>query len=167
MNLLLVCLKIFFARIADVSLGTLRMLLTVKEKKFLAMIAAFFEVTIWFLVAREALNEAQQSIFVVLAYAGGFAVGTFVGSIISSRVITGNLKVQVITKYNEDIIDTIKKEGFGVSGIPTHDKKLMLILEINKKDYNKLKKLIYTIDDRAFISVNETKYIENGFFLKK
>ena len=46
MEVLLLCLKIFFARICDVSLGTARMILEKKKKRFLAMITAFFEVTI-------------------------------------------------------------------------------------------------------------------------
>lgn len=168
MEVLLLCLKIFFARICDVSLGTVRMILVVKEKRFLAMITAFFEVTIWFLVAKEAINNAGNNPFVVLAYAGGFAVGTFVGSYVSSRIINGKLKVQVITKDNStNIIDEIKKKGFGVSAVLTHDNKLMLLMEIDNKKYSELKSIIQEFDETAFITVNETKYVENGFFQKK
>jgi len=168
MDILLLCIKIFFARILDVSLGTYRMMLTVKEKRFSAMIVAFFEVTIWFLVAKEAINKASNNPYIVLAYAGGFAVGTYIGSLISSKIIEGKLKVQVMTKDNNtEIVDKIKNEGFGVSAIPTHNNKLMLLIEVDKNDYNKLKKIIDAYDSTAYISVNEIKYVENGFFKKK
>lgn len=160
------CVIIFFARILDVSLGTIRMVLVIKEKRLFAMLVAFFEVSIWFLVAKEAISNIGNNIFVVISYAGGFSVGTFVGSTISSKVITGKLKVQVITKQNSEIIDKIKESGYGVSAIPTHDKKLMLILEVDKKKYPDLKKLLEKLDPQAFISVTETKFVENGFFIK-
>jgi len=168
MNTLVLCLKIFFARIFDVTLGTTRMILTVKEKRVYAMIVGFIEVTVWFLVAKEAITNAGNSLYVVFSYAGGYAVGTFVGSFLSSKIIDGKLKVQVITQNNDlDVLDKIKDAGFGVSAIPTHDNKLMLIIEVDKKHYPKLKKLIDKIDDKAFISVNETKYVEKGYFQKK
>lgn len=160
------CLTIFFARILDVSLGTMRMILVVKEKRLFAMFVAFFEVTIWFLVAKEAISNIDSSPFIVISYAGGFAVGTFVGSFLSSKLITGKIKVQVITKHDLEIIDKIKDAGYGVSVVPTLDKKLMLILEVDKKKYPKLKKLLEKLDPQAFISVNETKFVENGFFIK-
>ena len=161
------CLKIFFARIFDVTLGTTRMILTVKEKRVYAMIIGFLEVTVWFLVAKEAITNAGNSLFVVFSYAGGYAVGTFVGSFLSSKIIDGKLKVQVITKNNVEIINKIKEAGYGISAVPTHDKKLMLIIEVDKNKYPKLKKLIEKLDDSAFISVNETKYVERGYFQKK
>ena len=40
----------------------------------------------------------------------------------------------------------------------------MLIMQINKKDYNKLEKLIKKLDNKAFIVVNETKMVLNGYF---
>ena len=46
----IICLKIFLARIVDVSLGTIRTVLVVKGKNLTPAIVAFFEVLIWFVV---------------------------------------------------------------------------------------------------------------------
>ena len=35
---------------------------------------------------------------------------------------------------------------------------------IDKKHHNNLKNIIKQIDNNAFIVINETKYVENGFF---
>ena len=56
MTTLLLCLKIFFARILDVSLSTIRTVFVLKGKTPIVASLAFLEITIWFLVAREALN---------------------------------------------------------------------------------------------------------------
>ena len=44
MTTLLVCVKIFFGRILDVSIGTVRTVISVKGQKFAASVLAFFEV---------------------------------------------------------------------------------------------------------------------------
>ena len=54
---LLLCIQIFIARILDVSLGTVRVMLISKEKSKIAFFVAFVEVFIWFIVARSALSE--------------------------------------------------------------------------------------------------------------
>lgn len=164
MILFLTCLKIFFARMIDVCLGTIRTVNIVKGHKFTAMIIAFIEVMIWFVIAREALNSVFDSWFIPISYAGGFATGTFIGTFLSNKLIGGHLTLNVITsKINQKNIDLIKKRGFGVSIINTQDNKSMLLIEIDKKHLNELKELIKSIDSSAFIIVNETTYVHNGF----
>lgn len=166
MDLLLLCLKIFFARILDVSLGTLRTIITVKGKNLYAAMIGFIEICIWFVIVREALNTDETSIFVMLSYAGGYATGTYIGGLISGKVIKGTLSVQVITS-NLDIVNIIRKNGYAVSvmnikGQEEKDK-YMLYIEVNNKSYEHLKNLIKNNDNKAFIVVNETKYVQNGF----
>lgn len=169
MELFLLCLKIFIVRIIDVSLGTVRTLITVKGKNFLAAMVGFFEVFVWFLVVREAINTDSNSIFIVIAYSGGFATGTFLGGILSDKLIKGNLSVQVITSNKDKkMIDTIRKEGYAVSimnikGLDEEKDKYMLFIEINKKRLGHLKEIIKKLDQKAFIVVNETKYVQNGY----
>lgn len=166
MTLFLLCLKIFCARILDVSLGTLRTIITVKGKNLYAAAIGFIEICIWFTIVREALNTNEQSWFIMLAYAGGYATGTYIGGIISKKVIKGTLSVQIITN-NLTLVDVIRKEGYAVSVMNIHgqdeENKYMLYIEINSKTYNDFRKLIQKNDNKAFIVVNETKYVQNGF----
>ena len=77
--MLIICLKIFLVRIVDVSLGTVRTIFMIKEKKVVAALIAFVEVFIWFVIVQEALSLLEKNMFVAVAYAGGFSVGTFIG----------------------------------------------------------------------------------------
>jgi len=169
MNVLFLCLKIFFARILDVSLGTVRTILTIKEKKILSSLFGLFEVSVWFIVVKEALNTDLDSIFIPISYAAGFAAGTYLGGLISEKFISGNLGVQIVTSgKDKKLIKKVRDNGFGVSVIDVnrHDKeahKYMLYVEINKKRINELKKLIKSLDEKAFIVVSETKYVQNGY----
>ena len=90
MEVLFLCLKIFFVRILDVTMGTFRTILTVKSKPVQACLIGFIEALIWFLVVKEALNTDSDSIFIALAYAGGFATGTYLGGKLSQKLISGN-----------------------------------------------------------------------------
>ena len=42
----------------------------------------------------------------------------------------------------------------------------MLFVEINNKRFNHLKKIVKKEDPKAFIVVNETKYVQNGYIKK-
>ena len=169
MEIALVCLKIFLARVTDVSLGTMRTILIVRGEKIKGAVIAFFEVFIWFLIAKEALNTNINSILIPIFYAGGYSCGTLLGSTISNKFIDSLIGVQVITKemYSVSMIEEIRKNGFGVSALElknTHDdtKKDMLIIELNRSKLKDLTKIIRSIDATAFVIINDTKYIQNG-----
>ena len=170
MELLMLCIKVFSVRILDVSLGTMRTIVTVKGKTKTASLIGFVEVLIWFLVVREALNTDIESIWIAISYAGGYATGTLIGGYLSNKFIQGNFGVQVILSENNDsIIDTIRKEGYAVSVIDVkgQDKdkeKYMLFIEIDKKRFDHLRNLIKELDEKAFIVVNETRMVQNGYF---
>ena len=110
MTTLLLCLQIFFARILDVSISTVRTVYVLKGKTSIVATLAFLEITIWFLVAREAINVENINIWIVLSYSGGYTTGTIVGTFISKKFIKGNLGLEVISTK-------IKEENGKVDGI--------------------------------------------------
>lgn len=165
--MLFLCLKIFFVRIMDVSLGTIRTIMTVKGRSLIASLIGFIEVTIWFLVVKEAINTDSNSLWIVISYAGGYATGTFIGGRLSEKLISGTVGVQaILSSQNDEIIKIIREHGYAVSVMDVkgqNDKKYMLFIEINKKRLHHLQELIKELDERAFIVVNETKYVMNGY----
>lgn len=168
-QLLYICIKIFLARIVDVSLGTIRTVLVVKGKNITPAIVAFFEVLIWFYAAREALSTNIDSVLIPIFYSGGYAAGTYIGTFISNRFVEGLIGVQVITESSLEpkMLKEIRKSGFGASVIDlknTHEKpkKDMLIIHLNKSKLKKLTKIIRKNDPDAFVVINENKYIQNG-----
>ena len=164
MELLLLCIKIFFARIIDVSLGTIRMVYIIKEQRIIATIIAFFEVLIWFEISRESLNNNINSIIIPIAYASGYSAGTYIGTFISTKFVQGNVLINVISStITNKNINELKKNKYGVSVINMCNNKKMLMIEIDKKRINELKSLILKYDKKAFIIINDTKIVQNGF----
>lgn len=164
--MILLCFKIFFARILDVSLGTVRTIFTVKGKNLIASMIGFVEICIWFTIVREALNTDETSLWIMFSYAAGYATGTYIGGILSNKIIKTNFSVQVITG-NVALAELLRGEGYAVSLIDIKGQeekdKYMLFIEIRHKNLDHLKEFIRKNDDKAFIVVNETKYVQNGF----
>lgn len=167
MEIVILCIKIFFVRIIDVSLGTFRVINVVKGKKVFASFVGFIEVLIWFLIVKEALNTDINSIWIAISYSLGFAMGTFIGGLLSDKFIRGTLSLQIVLSENDEkVIDEIRKNGYAVSvmNIKGQEKeRFMLLMEIDKEHLNHLTTLIKQLDPKAFIIVNETKMVQNGF----
>ena len=174
MTVFLLCLQIFLFRIVDVSMGVVRTIMLVKRKTYLAALIGFIEVLIWFLIVRNALNSDEQSIFVAIAYALGFATGTLVGGLLSKKFIRIKINVQVITSgRNDTMIKAIRTSGFPATVLEAlgsgddKSKRYLLYIEIENKNFNKLKELILNLDPNAFIFANELTSAVNGFFYEK
>ncbi len=159
------CIQIYFARILDVTLNTIRTFYTLKGKSIISTIISFFEVLVWFLVAREALNINLNSAWIPISYALGYATGNLIGSFISNNYIKTEINVTVITKKNNNLIDILRDNDYEISIIDLKNsfdniKKQMLIIETNKKDYKRLVHIIKSFDINSYIMVSDIKKIE-------
>ena len=156
---------IFFARVADVSLGTFRTIVIFRGHKFLAAFIGFFEIIIWVVAASQVLTNLDHW-YLAVAYAGGFAVGNFVGMWIESRFAIGNELIRCIS-FNRDVLaEMLRNEGFKVvsfdgdmgEGNPVE---LLLIIE-KRRNVPSLIRLIKELDQTAVYSVSDVKSIYEG-----
>ena len=166
---IILCLKIFFARVLDVSLGTVRTLFLVRGKRTVASITGFVEIMLWFMVVRTAFNSDEASLLLAVFYAGGFAVGTYVGGLIANKLIKGTVTVQAVTSSRDDrVLEQIRAAGYALTVVNVNAseygaEKYMLFAEISGGNLAEFKSLVYSLDPGAFITVQETKYVYNGF----
>ena len=167
--MLLTCLSIFFARIIDVSIATFRTMIMVKKKSFITPILAFFEVFIWFMAARKALNTEINSIMIPICYSLGYATGTYLGGFLSRKFIKNINTIEVTTKKNnKKLINNLRSRGLALSIIElkesyNKENKDLIIIDVKSKLTGETIKLIKEIDDKAFIVVRDTKIVHNGF----
>ena len=167
MTTLFLCLKIFLARLIDVSLGTIRTVYTIKNKHLIASFIGLIEVIVWFLIVQEALTSTSNNFFIAFSYSIGFAVGTYLGGILSNKLINTKLSLQIIlNKKDDNIITKIRQAGYAVSiiNLISKDDKYMLYIQVDSKRYLQLINLLKKLDNKAFIVVNETKVVYNGYF---
>ena len=160
-------LIIFFARICDVSLGTMRIVFVSKGKKSLAPILGFFELFIWIVVINEIFKNAD-SIVCYFAYAAGYAAGNFVGMNIEERLALGSQLIKVFSaKDISPLQKSLNEAGFGatvVEGIGSTGKVKILYLVINRKTADHAKKILAEFDPMIFYVIEDVRLVKSGIF---
>jgi uncharacterized protein YebE (UPF0316 family) len=112
----LLCILIFALRICDVTLGTVRTVSIVKGYLALAVALGFFEVMIWILAVSQVISRINESIFLALAFAGGFAAGNAVGILVERRLAMGTAVVRIISNtHGPEIARAIREDGHDVA----------------------------------------------------
>lgn len=88
---------IFCARVVDVSLGTVRMISVNRGHRALAVALGFFEILIWVFAVSRVLAHLDR-VENIVAFAGGFAVGSAVGMTIEGRLAMGVQTLSFISR---------------------------------------------------------------------
>ena len=158
---------IFFARICDVSLGTLRIVFVSKGKKNIAPILGFFELFIWIVVINQIIKNAD-SIVCYLAYAGGYAAGNFLGMNIEERIAIGSQLIKVFSSKDvAPLQKSLNEAGFGttvVEGDGSAGKVKIIYLVINRKTFDQAKKILIDFDPSIFYVIEDVRLVKSGIF---
>lgn len=128
---------VFFARVTDVSLGTLRIIFTSRGKRNIAPLLGFVEVFIWIVVVAQIVSNVH-SFTAYVGYAAGFAAGTYMGLKIEEKLALGTLVLRIIlAQGGDELAQCLRKSGYGVT-------------IVNGEGATGAVKLLYTvIDQRA------------------
>jgi uncharacterized protein YebE (UPF0316 family) len=102
-SFVLLPLLIFFARILDVSINTVRIIYVLGGRKFTSTLLGFFESFIWLMAIRQIFEHLDNWICYV-AYPAGFAAGIYVGMIIEERIAYGKVIVRIITRKDVQVL---------------------------------------------------------------
>ena len=97
-HILLTGLFIFFARVCDVSIGTIRTIVTVQGRTTIAFCLAIVEISIWVLVAGKVINQIGEQPIWVVFYAFGYATGNVVGIKVEKKLAFGLIILKVLTR---------------------------------------------------------------------
>ena len=112
LNILLTGLIVFAARVGDVSIGTIRTILTVQGRTVISFFLAIIEITIWITVVSTVIHQVKEHPILIVFYAFGFATGNVVGIITERRLACGLIILKVITrKAGKSMADRLRKMG--------------------------------------------------------
>jgi len=162
-------LVVFFARILDVSLGTLRIIYIGKGMRMLAPLLGFVEVFIWIVVVSQLVKNVSN-LAGYFAYAAGFAAGNFVGMAIENRLAIGTLMVRVIVSRDTDsLINSLKDSGYGVTFFDaqgTSGPVKVIYTVIKRKELKDVVQRIQDCDPEVFYTIEEVRQSNKGVFHK-
>lgn len=159
-------LLIFSARVLDVSLSTIRMLLIVRGRKCPAAAVGFVEATVY-IVALGRIMQNLSDPLKILAYGLGFASGTLLGGFIEERLAIGHVSLQVIPSEGtaEELLKALRTTGYGVTvleGRGMTGMKMVLLVSTDRKTLARLTSLIEEFAPGSFVTVLETKDVVGG-----
>lgn len=155
---------IFFARICDVTLGTLRIVFVSKGDKTVAPILGFLEVLIW-LVAITQVMENLSNVASYLAWAGGFAMGNFLGLRVEQKLALGQMVVRVITVEPADkLISMLSGHGYRLTCVDargTRGKVSLLFMIVKRKKLQHVLDIIRNYNPQAFYSIEDVRSVSD------
>jgi uncharacterized protein YebE (UPF0316 family) len=163
-------LLIFFSRILDVSLGTLRFIFISKGYKFIAPVLGFFEVLIWILVMGQIVQNLTNVMYYI-AYAGGFAMGNFIGMLIDRKLSLGIVIIRVIFKKTDsDLLEYLRSKNYGITvieGKGATGKVRILFSVILRKEIDEFVSIVRKFKPNAFYSIEDVRFVSEGVFPAK
>jgi uncharacterized protein YebE (UPF0316 family) len=166
-SLVILPLVVFFARVVDVSLGTMRIIFTSRGKRKLAPLLGFVEVFIWIVVVSQVVKNVH-SLPAYIGYAAGFAVGTYIGMRIEERLAIGTLIIRIILpEEGERLAQQLRDAGYGVTvanGMGSGGEVKLLFTIIQRKNLGAVIEIIKSISPNVFFSVEELRSVQSGIF---
>lgn len=158
---------IFCARVADVTLGTMRIIFVSKGSRTWAPLLGFFEVLIWLLAMQQVFRNLDNWVCYI-AYAAGFAAGNLVGLMIENRIAMGRLALRIITRQDSRaLVRWFRSNGFGITIVNAQGVKGMvkiLFMIINRRDLPGIERKIRHFNPRAFYSIEDVRVANEGVF---
>lgn len=160
-------LLIFFARIADVSLGTIRIIFISKGFKVLAFLVGFFEVLIWLLAINQIWSDFSNPLL-LLAYAAGFATGNYVGIYLDEKISIGNSMIRIIViKNSKKLVNELKKNGYQLTVIDGHSadqntEVKMILVVVKRKELKNVLKILKKINPNSFFTIEDIRNVRKN-----
>ena len=158
---------IFFARILDVSLGTVRTIVVFRGRRLVAAVIGFFEIILWLMAAGQVLNNLHAW-YLIIAYAAGYGAGNYIGIWLESKIALGREMVSAISfRGDGGLAKLLRERGFRAIDVDVdmgHGSAADLVITVTRR--RRVPELIAAIieaDAEAQYSVSDVKWANEGF----
>lgn len=162
---------IFFAKIVEVTLATLRIMLVNRGEKIKGACIGFFEVMLWVIVVSQVLDGVSEDPIKLLVYCLAFALGNYIGVTIENKLAIGTACIQAVVAQDKqpELSDALREKGFGVTHIQGAGKDgpvQVLMIYLKRKCLDEATTLIRSYSPHALITVNDVRQLRNGYIRK-
>lgn len=167
-----VILLVFIAKVVEVTLTTLRIIIVQRGFKLPGAVLSFIEVLIWVFVASQVVKDVATAPLLGITYALGYAVGVYVGAFVEKKLAFGRVMLNVIIPLeSEEVVSTyIRNQKIGLTTIEAkgaNSDKLVLMLYTNRKNIDELKQSIMNLEPTALIAENDVVTVQGGTVPKR
>ncbi len=164
---LLGALLIFFLRLANMSLDTLRVMFIVRGGKLATWLLGFVQSVIFVIAFTYVLNDLSNPLNIT-AYAAGFATGNVIGMWVEERLAVGYVHLRIISPARGTaIVEHLRAAGYAVTEVAARGKDGMVTLiscSVRRKEVVDVDRLIREIDANAFVTAEDVRRVWRGFW---
>lgn len=161
-------LVIFFMRVVDVSLGTMRFLLVARGQRVPAALIGFVEILVWITAAGAAIQNLSSPLHLI-GYAGGFSVGTWAGVWLEERLALGTATVQAFCGEGDgNVVSALREMGIGATksmGEGLEGPVQIVSTVVQRQALPRVIATIESVDPDAFITVYDAR-VRRGWLPK-
>ena len=163
--LLGVPLLIFLARVLDVGLGTLRIALVARGHRGLAPLIGFFESLVWLVAISQVVQHLDKAVH-YLAWAAGYAAGTWIGLVLEEKLAFGLLAVRIITDDDATaLLEDLEGAAFDATSFVARGLKgrvRLIFSVIRRRDLRRFEEIVKKRSPDAFVSVSDVRSAKEG-----
>lgn len=134
----MIYLLIFVAKVLEIALGTLRMIVIANGKKWLGAFLQLANALVWIFSTGAVLTGINDDWLKIAIFAIGSFAGSYVGCYIEEKLAMGSNLLTCVTSYqNPDLADTLRTSGYAVTILKGFgmeaEKNIYLIMTPRKK----------------------------------
>ena len=144
MNAVLLTFAIFFAKVAEVALSSLKCIFLSKGKRWLATLFSFMEILIWAFVASGIITSLKTNLWWLFAYCFGYTAGVYIGSWIDAKMALGTICLNIVINFEDEkaAVELLEREGFSYTLFYGEGRETQSVL------------VMVVADKRKFIAIN-------------
>jgi len=160
---------IFFGKIVEVTVATVRMVLINRGERLQGSILAIADILLWLLITGTVLTGFQDDIWKVVVFTVAFAVGNYIGSWLEGKLAFGLSSIQVIVPYESDVqclLESLWAHNFAVTvmeGEGRRGKRKILLIHLKRKRIATAVRLVQDNMENCMITVNDVKAVRGGY----
>ena len=160
-------LLIFFMRVIDMSLDTVRLIMTVRGRKLLAGGIGVAQALVFILAVSAVLN-GPLTVGNVLGYSLGFGAGVMLGTYFEERLAVGHSMFRIYSPaHGHDIAEALRAAGHAATEFPAIGRDGTLVVvncAVSRRNASAVRAVIEGVDPGAFVTVDEVRPMQGGYF---
>ena len=160
METVLISLAIFVARLADQSIGTMRIMFLMRGKRAISGMLGFFESGIWLLAVSQVVSNVDQPLKVI-AFAGGFGAGTALGGTVERWLAIGKGVLRIVAPFDSPQASVaLRQAGFAVTDLNAEGRNGPVRLAFSvvpRKRKQEALDIVRTVNPEAFVTFEDVE----------
>jgi uncharacterized protein YebE (UPF0316 family) len=162
---------IFFGKILEVTVATVRMVLINRGERTKGSLLALVDISLWLIISGTVLANLNADIVKAVLYCIAFSLGNYIGSLIENKIALGLSTVQVIIdiKCYQGLLSALRAQNYAVTVVDGKGKegdKKILFIHLKRSKIADATRLINKINENCVITVSDVRVLRDGFIKK-